>query len=185
MDSTKRMMTIQVELDTRRLGGSALLVPFADTMLASTTCRDLLQQVLIEHLQQPDLLHTAEKVSMFVIKQHDNVSGSGRKTRVDKDLANATTCLDMSALSVIESFSTQSFNFKLTSKPTAAPQARTLLDAFEVLKRTQASYVFLPPRLAHARMYANHHSYNELLAFLEERQLGWTCDVPKHTVCAS
>jgi hypothetical protein len=114
MDSTKRMMTIHVELDSRRLGGSALLVPYADNMQASTTCRDLLQQVLIEHLHQPNLLHTAEKASMFIIKHHDNVFGSGRKTRVDKDLANATIILDMSALSVIETFSTHSFNFKLT-----------------------------------------------------------------------
>ncbi len=112
MDSAQRMMTIQVKLDTRRLGGSELLIPFADNIMASTTCRNLLQTVLIGHLDQPHLLPSVEKVSMFVIKQHDNVVGSGRKTRVDKDLANATTCLDMFALSVIDSFSTQSFNFK-------------------------------------------------------------------------
>ena len=172
-------MTIQVELDSRRLGGSALLIPYADTMLASTTCRQLLQQVLCEHLDEQDLLAAAEKVSMFIIKQHENVTGSGRKTRVDKDLANATACLDMPALSVIESFSTQYFNFKVTSRPSAAPQARSLQNAFEVLKRTQTSYTCLPPRLEHARMYANHHSYNALLAFLEERQLGWTSDTIK------
>ena len=45
MESAMRMMTIQVELDSRRLGGSALLIPFADSMLASTTCRELLQVV--------------------------------------------------------------------------------------------------------------------------------------------
>ena len=106
MDSAQRMITVQVELDSRRLGGSALLIPFADRMLASTTCRQLLQQVLTEHLDQPDLLATLEKVSLFVIKQHDNISGSGRKTRVDKDMANATACMDMTALSVIEAFST-------------------------------------------------------------------------------
>ena len=116
---------------------------------------------------------------MFVIKQHDNASGSGRETRVDKDLANATACLDMFALSVIESFSTRSFNFKLTAKPTVAPQGRSLLNAFEVLKRTQTTYVCLPPRLEHTRMYANHHSYDALLAYLEERQLGWTSDTVK------
>ncbi len=114
MDSAQHMMTIQVELDTRRLGGSALRIPFADNILASTTCRNLLQTVLNGHLDQPDLLQSMEKVSMLVIKQHDNASGFGRKTRVDKDLANATTCLDMFALFVIESFSTQSFNFKFT-----------------------------------------------------------------------
>jgi len=179
MDSAQRIMTIQVELDSRRLGGSALLIPFADSMLASTTCRQLLQQVLAEHLDKPDLLATSEKVSMFIIKQHDNVSGSGRKTRVDKDLANATDCMDMTALSVIEAFSTQFFTFKVTSQPAETPQARTLLNAFEVLKQTQLSFVFLPPRLEHARMYANHHSYNALLAFLEERQLVWLRDTAK------
>ena len=115
MDSAQRMMTVQVELDSRRLGGSALLIPFADIMLSSTTCRQLLQQVLTEHLDQPDFLANMEKVSLFIIKQHDNVSGPGRKTRVDKDMANATTCMDMMALSVIESFSTQYFTFKLTA----------------------------------------------------------------------
>ena len=90
MDSALRMMTIQVELDSRRLGGSALLIPYADNILASTTCRQMLQGVLTDHLQQPDLLATVEKVSMHIIKQQDNVSGSGRKTRVDKDIANAT-----------------------------------------------------------------------------------------------
>jgi hypothetical protein len=116
---------------------------------------------------------------MFVIKQHDNISGSGRKTRVDKDLANASACLDMSALSVINSFSKQSFNFKLTSKPAVAPQAKILLNVFEVLKRTQTTYVSFPPRLEHARMYANHHNYNTLLAYLEEHQLGWTFNTAK------
>jgi hypothetical protein len=116
---------------------------------------------------------------MFVIKQRDNVSCSGRKTRVDNDLANATTCLHMFAIFVIKSFSTQSFNFKLTSKPTVAPQARSLLNAFEVLKRNHTTYLCLPPRLEHARMYANHHNYNALLAYLEERQLGWTTDTAK------
>ena len=79
MDSAQRMMTIQVELDSRRLGGSALLIPFADSMLASTTCRQLLQQVLAEHLDKPDLHATSEKVSMFIIKQHDNVLGYGEQ----------------------------------------------------------------------------------------------------------
>ena len=116
---------------------------------------------------------------MFVIKQHDNISGSGRKTRVDKDMANATACMDMTALSVIEAFSTQYFSFKLTCKPAETPQARNLRNAFEVLKQSQVSYAFLPPRLEHARMYANHDCYNALLAFLEERQLGWLRDTAK------
>jgi hypothetical protein len=111
MDFAQRMMTIQVEQNSRRLGGSALLIAFADSILASTTCRQLLQQVLAEHLDKPDLLATSEKVSMFIIKQHDNVSGIGRKARVDKDLANAIACMDMTALSVIEAFSTLRWHY--------------------------------------------------------------------------
>jgi hypothetical protein len=105
-----------VELNSRKLGGNALLIPSADTMLVSTTCRQMLQEVVLsEQLHQPDLLATVEKVSIFAIKQHDNVSSSDMKTRVDKNLANATTCMDMSMISVIESLSTQYFTFKLTS----------------------------------------------------------------------
>ena len=68
MESAIRMITIQVELDSRRLGGSALLIPYADNILASTTCRQMLQGVLTDHLHQPDLLATMEKVSMHIIK---------------------------------------------------------------------------------------------------------------------
>jgi hypothetical protein len=90
---------------------------------------------------------------MFIIQQHDNVTWSGRKTRVDKDLANGTTCLDMAVLWVIESFSTQYFTFKITFRPAAIPQARSLQNAFEVVRHTRISFVVLPPRLDHTRMY--------------------------------
>ena len=103
MDSALRMITIQVELDSRRLGGSALLIPYADIILVSTTCRHMQQGILTDHLHQPYLLATVEKVSMHIIKQQDNITGSGRKMRVDKDIANATACMDLSAMSVIES----------------------------------------------------------------------------------
>ena len=86
----QRMMTVQVELDSRRLGGSALLIPYADSWLASTTYRHFLSRVLTDHLQRPEIIATAKQVSICIIKQRDNVTGSGRKTRVDKDLANAT-----------------------------------------------------------------------------------------------
>ena len=69
------MITTQVELDSRRLGGSALLIPYADIILTSTTCRQMIQGVLTDHLQQPNLLATVEKVSKPIIKQQDNVSG--------------------------------------------------------------------------------------------------------------
>jgi len=135
------------------IGGSALLIPYADTWLASTYCRLFLDQVLNEHLHKLDVLSTSEQVSMFIIKQHGNVTGSGRKTRVDKDLANATPCLDMTVLSVCESFPTQYFTFKINSRPTAIPQARSLQNAFKIMRRTQTLFDFWPPRLDHIRMY--------------------------------
>ena len=113
-----------------------------------------------------------EKVSIHIIKQQDNITSSRRETRVDKDIANATACMDLSAMSVIESYSTQYFTFKLTSQPTATPQARSLVNASNVMRRVQTSFIFLPPRLEYSRMYANHNAYNALLACLEERQLG-------------
>jgi hypothetical protein len=142
MYPAQRMMTIQVELDSRRLGGGALLIPFSDDTLASIPCRQMLKQVLDEQLNQPNFLANAEKASFLIIKQHDNVSSSGRKTHVDKDLADATTCMDMSALSVIASFSTEFFNFKVTSQSSAVSQARNLQNAFEVLRPVHTSYVF-------------------------------------------
>jgi len=75
-------------------------------------------------------------------------------------------------MSVIDSFSTLYFTFKITFLATTAPRV-TLMDPFALMRRTQISYVFLPPRLDHARMYANRHTYNALLAFLEERELDW------------
>ncbi len=111
MESAHRMIRIQVEMDSRRLGGSALLIPFANNMLASTICRQILQGVLTDHLPQPDLLAITEKI----IKQHDDVSCFGRKTRVDKDLANATACLDLNVMSSIETFLNRYFTFKVTS----------------------------------------------------------------------
>ena len=58
-----RMMSILLELDSRRLGGSALPIPFSDDMLASTNCPQILKQVLDENLNQLGLLGTAEKVT--------------------------------------------------------------------------------------------------------------------------
>jgi hypothetical protein len=88
---------------------------------------------------------------MFTIKQHDNVSGSGRKTRADKDLANATAYLDMPTLFVIEFVSAQSFNFKVTPRPPAAPQARNRQNTFHFIKSVQILFTFLPPRLDHEK----------------------------------
>jgi len=78
-------------------------------------------------------------------------------------------------LSVIDSFSTQHFTFKITFMPTAAP-LRTVTIPFDLMTRAQTSYTSLPPRLKNVRMHANHHNYNALIGFLEERELGWPVD---------
>ena len=94
-------------------------------------------------------------------------------------MANATTCTDFTVLSVIDAFSTLYFAFKIVAKSNASTSQQSLLNAFEFLKRTQVQFVSLPPPLSHARMYANHDTYNNLLAFLEKHELGWTVDTVK------
>jgi len=64
MEAGLRMITIQVELDSRMFNGSALLIPFSDDMLVSATRQQRLHGVLADHLQHSDLLATMEKVSM-------------------------------------------------------------------------------------------------------------------------
>ena len=63
MDSL-RLLTVQVELDLRRLGGSALLIPFDDAWLESNPCRQLLKHVLDEQLDESDVLVAADEVKM-------------------------------------------------------------------------------------------------------------------------
>ena len=41
-----RMLTIHVEVGSRRLAGNSILIPFKNAWLASNTCRELLQQAL-------------------------------------------------------------------------------------------------------------------------------------------
>ncbi len=55
-----RLLTIHVEMDSRRLGGSLLLLPFGDAWLSSNTCRDLLSHVLVTTLDRPTALVNAE-----------------------------------------------------------------------------------------------------------------------------
>ncbi len=152
------MLTIHVELDGRRLGGSLLLLPFSDAWLSSNTCRDLLIQILDKNFNRSTALVNAEVINMFCIKQQDTVTGACRNARVDKDMANATACLDMKVMSVIDGFSTLYFSFKISSLPTtSSSQPRT--NPFELMRRVHTQFFSLPPRLNHARMYSNHHSY--------------------------
>jgi hypothetical protein len=62
------MLTVLVECDGRKLGGNTLLIPFEETWLAINTCRELLQFVLSSHLEQPELLSSAQRVKMFCLK---------------------------------------------------------------------------------------------------------------------
>jgi len=169
------MMTIRVELDNRAINGNTLLIPFTEVWLAENTCRQLLENVLAIHLNKPDLLNNAESVKMFCVKQQDTVTGSGKKARVDKEMANATACLEYSVSFVIDSFSTNSFYFKIFSLPRQAT-VRPVVNPLQVLMQSRATFVSLPPRLDHQRMHAGHNLQNELLDFLEKHNLGWNSD---------
>jgi hypothetical protein len=118
------MLKIIVEQDSRKLGGSTLLIPFKEAWLEENTCRDLLRLALADHLDLPNALGTTEQVKMLCMRQQESTSASGRKTRVDQELANATACLDCTVWFVVESFSTQSFHFKITSIPNVASSSR-------------------------------------------------------------
>ena len=169
-----RVLTIVVELDSRRLGGSMVLLPFDVVWLSSNTCREMLKLVLIEHLDRPTALAAAEVVKMLCTKQ-EVVTESGIAARIEREIANATTCIEMSVMTVITFFSTFSFTFKITSRPTATP-SREIINPFEVMWQSQIGYVALPPRLNHVQMYASHVGYNMLIDFLEDNSLGWTSD---------
>jgi len=83
-------------------------------------------------------------------------------------------------LSVIDAFSSVNFAFKIIAKSNLSSSASpTLLNAFEYLKLSQVDFLVLPPPLSHAVMYANHDTYNDLLAFFEKHELGWTTHIAK------
>ncbi len=72
------------------------------------------------------------------------------------------------------------FAFKIVAKSNASSSsAPSLIDALEYLKRMQVDFLSLPSPLSHAIMYANHDIYNDLLAFLEKHELGWTTDTAR------
>ncbi len=115
---------------------------------------------------ESDLLGNAKSGKMFCVKQQDTLTGSGKKARVDKEMADATTCLDYSVSLVVDAFSTHSFHFKIFSLPKHAT-VRPVVNPFEIIMQSRTAFVSLPPRLSHQRMYANHILHNELLSFLE------------------
>ena len=106
------MLTIQVEVDSQRLGGSSLLIPFKDAWLASHSCRELLRQVLDQNLDGSDALVTAVQVSLFCSKKQVIATGFGpcRST-----VANASSCMDFTVISIIDAFSTVNFAFKIVA----------------------------------------------------------------------
>ena len=126
------MLTVQVVLDSRKLGGSALLLPLKVAWLASHTCRQFLQHVLDGHFTyRQDALARAESVALVCVKKASIISGSASSRAT---LTNATTCLDLEVLAVIEAFSTLHFTFKIASLLTADPLLPTV-NAFDVLRR--------------------------------------------------
>ena len=46
------MISILVEVDSKKLGGNMLLIPFEEAWLASNTCREILNNVLVHHLDR-------------------------------------------------------------------------------------------------------------------------------------
>ena len=122
------------------------------------------------------------KLKMFCVKQQDKHHKFRQKTRIEKELANAMTCLDLTVMSVINAFSTLHSTFKISSLPTATrPPLPNKIDPFVIMRRT---HLFLlrcpiasaPIRLLHCRMYASHDAYNDLVAFLEVHEVGWIVD---------
>jgi len=72
-----RKLTIQVEVDSRRLGGRSPLIPFKDAWLASHTCREMLQQVLDQNLDGSDALVNTEQIALFRSKKSDRATECG------------------------------------------------------------------------------------------------------------
>ena len=62
-----RMMTVQIALDSRTIGGNEMLIPFEDTRLADHTCRQFLSHVLDTHLERPEVLATVDNVRLFCV----------------------------------------------------------------------------------------------------------------------
>jgi hypothetical protein len=174
-----RILNVHVVLDSHTIGGNTMLISFEVTWLGEHTCRQLLAHVLDIYLKRPEVPATVEHVTLFCVRG---------LVRVDKQMANATACLEFNVSFVIDSFSTLDFNFKLTSLPAQAQasSSRPVINPFVVMRNTQSAFVSLPPRLDHQRMYSNHHLYNEFLEFLENQDLGWTGDsastIGKHFV---
>jgi hypothetical protein len=93
-----------------------------------------------------------------------------------KEVANTKACIDYKAIFVIESFSTQSFHFKVVSQPTIehAASSRAQVNSFNMMMNAQTNYIFLPPLFKHYRMYSNLNLYNEPIEFLRKQNLGRT-----------
>ncbi len=91
MDDT-RILTVQVEIDSRKLGGTMLLHPFPVVWLESNTCRELLRRVLADHLVRPTTLVTTEVVKMYCTKQ-EVVTEFGLNARVEREVSSVSKML--------------------------------------------------------------------------------------------
>ena len=110
------MLTIQIEVDSRRLGDSSLSIPVKDAWLASHTRCEMLQQVLDQNSDGSDALVMAEHITLFCSQKLDSATGS---SPCRSSMANASTCLDFTVLIVIDAFSTVNFAFKIVAKSDA------------------------------------------------------------------
>ncbi len=77
--------------------------------MAAKTGRELLRFVLAWHLEQPQLLSTADHVKIYCVKQQEFVP---METGYKKEIANATTFIDCKTIFVIESFSNPIFQLQ-------------------------------------------------------------------------
>jgi len=59
------MLTVQIEVDGRTLGGNEMLIPFTDVWLGENSCRQLISPALAEHHQRPNFLATVEEVKLL------------------------------------------------------------------------------------------------------------------------
>jgi hypothetical protein len=135
-----------------------------------------LKHVFDEKVDGSDVFCGGYEVKIFCDKQQDNITSLGKKTRVEKEMAKATTCLDLRVMSVIDALSTLHFMFKISSLPSATPPPLpNRVDPLVSMWRTQTTFVTLPHRLVHRRMCANHHACGRLVPFVCVGRLGDMC----------
>jgi len=108
---------------------------------------------------------------MFCVKHHKFRQENTRRKGVGKrhDLSKFDN--DVGYRRILD------FTFKIYALPTATrPPLPNLVDPFVNMRRKQTTFVTPPLRIVHCKMYANLDAYNDLIAFLEVHEVGWTAN---------